>query len=119
MLRDVPSDCTVVGIPGRIVYRSGVRVNPLEHGSLPDSEAVVIRSLLDRIESLEQQVKSLLPQASVSLTSVPNSHNFHSVSEALNQASNVALAEKTQLITTPSCKLKDKAIQEFFDGTGI
>ncbi|MEG4044046.1 serine O-acetyltransferase [Microcoleus sp. Pol17_C1] len=119
VLRDVPSDCTVVGIPGRIVYRSGVRVNPLEHGSLPDSEAAVIRSLLDRIESLEQQVKSLLPQASVSLTSVPNSHNFQSVSEALNQASNVALAEKTQLAATPSCKLKDKAIQEFFDGSGI
>jgi serine O-acetyltransferase len=28
VLRDVPSDCTVVGVPGRIVYRSGVRVNP-------------------------------------------------------------------------------------------
>lgn len=119
VLRDVPSDCTVVGIPGRIVYRSGVRVNPLEHGSLPDSEAVVIRSLLDRIESLEQQVKSLVNQPSVSLTSVSNAHNFYSVSEALNQASNVALAEKTQLITIPSCQLKDQAIQEFFDGSGI
>jgi len=119
VLRDVPSDCTVVGIPGRIVYRSGVRVNPLEHGSLPDSEAVVIRSLLDRIESLEQQVKSLVNQPSVSLTSVANSHNFYSVSEALNQASNVALAEKTQLIATPSCQLQDQAILEFFDGTGI
>ncbi|MEG3847328.1 serine O-acetyltransferase [Microcoleus sp. herbarium19] len=119
VLRDVPSDCTVVGIPGRIVYRSGVRVNPLEHGSLPDSEAVVIRSLLDRIESLEQQVKSLIPQPSVSLTSDPNSHNFHSVSFALNQASSAATAEKTQLVTTPSCNLKDKAIQEFFDGSGI
>ncbi len=119
VLRDVPSDCTVVGIPGRIVYRSGVRVNPLEHGSLPDSEAVVIRSLLDRIESLEQQVKSLISQPSVSLTSDPNSHKFYSVSEALSQASNVATAEKTQLVTTPSCQLKDKAIQEFFDGSGI
>lgn len=28
VLRDVPSNCTVVGIPGRIVYRSGVRVDP-------------------------------------------------------------------------------------------
>ncbi|NJL82010.1 MAG: serine O-acetyltransferase [Chloroflexaceae bacterium] len=57
VLRDVPSDCTVVGIPGRIIYRSGVRVDPLEHGNLPDSEATVIRALLDRIESLEQQVQ--------------------------------------------------------------
>ncbi len=119
VLRDVPSDCTVVGIPGRIVYRSGVRVNPLEHGSLPDSEAVVIRSLVDRIESLEQQIKTLQTQQPISLTSDPNSHNFHLVSEALNQARNVAVAEKIQLAVTNTCQLKDKVIQEFFDGTGI
>lgn len=59
VLKDVPSDCTVVGVPGRVVYRSGVKVNPLEHGSLPDSEALVIRALVDRIDSLEQQVESL------------------------------------------------------------
>jgi serine O-acetyltransferase len=93
-----------------------VRVNPLEHGSLPDSEAVVIRSLLDRIESLEQQVKSLLPQASVSLTSVPNSP---SAFPTLNKTSNVAVAEKTELAVGTTCQLKDKAIQEFFDGSGI
>jgi len=59
VLRDVPSDCTVVGIPGRVIYRSGVKVDPLEHGNLPDSEAAVIRTLVDRIESLEQEVKQL------------------------------------------------------------
>jgi len=59
VLRDVPSECTVVGIPGRIVYRSGAKVNPLEHGNLPDSEATVIRSLIDRIESLEQEITKL------------------------------------------------------------
>ncbi|MBE9222498.1 serine O-acetyltransferase [Cyanobacterium stanieri LEGE 03274] len=59
VLRDVPSECTVVGIPGRIVYRSGVKVNPLEHGNLPDSEATVIRGLIDRIESLEQEIMQL------------------------------------------------------------
>jgi serine O-acetyltransferase len=53
VLQDVPSDCTVVGVPGRIVYRSGVKVNPLAHGNLPDSEASVIRTLIDRIENLE------------------------------------------------------------------
>ncbi|MGY6528741.1 MAG: serine O-acetyltransferase [Cyanobacterium sp.] len=59
VLRDVPSECTVVGIPGRIVYRSGAKVNPLEHGNLPDSEATVIRTLIDRIESLEQEITEL------------------------------------------------------------
>ncbi|HHP7245721.1 MAG TPA: serine O-acetyltransferase, partial [Elainellaceae cyanobacterium] len=59
VLRDVPSDCTVVGVPGRIVYRSGERVDPLEHGRLPDSEAQVIRTLVDRIESLERELENL------------------------------------------------------------
>lgn len=59
VLRDVPSNCTVVGIPGRIVYRSGVRVDPLDHSNLPDSEAIVIRTLVDRIEALEKQVLQL------------------------------------------------------------
>ena len=59
LLRDVPSNCTVVGIPGKIVYQSGVRVNPLEHGNLPDSEAKVIRLLLDRIDLLEKQFQLL------------------------------------------------------------
>ncbi len=59
VLRDVPSECTVVGIPGRVINRSGVKINPLEHGNLPDSEATVIRTLLDRIEKLEEEVRML------------------------------------------------------------
>ncbi|MEM7759339.1 MAG: serine O-acetyltransferase [Cyanobacteria bacterium P01_G01_bin.67] len=58
VLRDVPNDCTVVGVPGRIVTRTGHGC-PLEHGQLPDPEAKVIRSLLDRIESLEQKIQNL------------------------------------------------------------
>ena len=57
VLKDVPPNCTVVGIPGRVVDRSGVKVNPLEHGSLPDSEAKVMRALFNRINSLEEQVQ--------------------------------------------------------------
>ncbi|HAG85618.1 MAG TPA: serine O-acetyltransferase [Cyanobacteria bacterium UBA11162] len=103
VLRDVPSDCTVVGVPGRIVYRSGVRVNPLEHGSLPDSEATVIRALLDRIETLEQQVEALMN----------------------NQSSKPSLSEsqidflEACASATQSCSLRDKTIQQFLDGSGI
>jgi serine O-acetyltransferase len=60
VLRDVPPDATVVGIPGRIITpKSSNRISPLEHGKLPDIEADVIRSLLSRIEQLEQQVQTL------------------------------------------------------------
>jgi serine O-acetyltransferase len=93
VLRDVPSDCTVVGIPGRIIYKSGVRVNPLEHGSLPDSEAEVIRVLLDRIEALESKMQQLAPNQLVAM------------GVAVEQAAN--------------CPLQDKAIRQFLDGSGI
>lgn len=65
VLKDVPSDCTVVGIPGRIVFRSGVKVDPLDHSNLPDSEAKVIRTLLDRIEKLEAEVTQLKQRQSL------------------------------------------------------
>lgn len=60
VLRDVPEDCTVVGVPGRIVSRSGYGC-PLEHGLIPDPDIKTLRSLLDRIETLEQQIQNLSP----------------------------------------------------------
>ncbi|MEB3884237.1 serine O-acetyltransferase [Lyngbya sp. CCY1209] len=57
VLQDVPDDCTVVGVPGRIICRTGCGC-PLEHGKLPDVEAQLIRTLIDRIERLEQQLDS-------------------------------------------------------------
>jgi serine O-acetyltransferase len=97
VLRDVPSDCTVVGIPGRVVYRSGVKVNPLEHGNLPDSEANVIRVLVDRIESLEQEVQQL-----------KKSHHD-------NQALVATVLSESESAET--CQLRDKAIREFLEGS--
>ncbi|MGC9527522.1 MAG: serine O-acetyltransferase [Limnospira sp.] len=57
VLQDVPDDCTVVGVPGRIICRADCGC-PLEHGKLPDVEAQLIRTLIDRIERLEQQLDS-------------------------------------------------------------
>jgi serine O-acetyltransferase len=108
VLRDVPSDCTVVGVPGRIVYRSGVRVNPLEHGSLPDSEAEVIRALVDRIESLEQQVQQLVPRPSV----------LQPVVVGAAEDANVMEGQQSDR-TIPSCRIQDKVIQQYLDGAGI
>ncbi|WP_319423155.1 serine O-acetyltransferase [Pleurocapsa sp. FMAR1] len=100
VLKDVPSNCTVVGIPGRIVYRSGVKVDPLEHGNLPDSEAAVIRTLVDRIESLEQQVKQLRKSESESKSLVA------AVLSESNELENCSKVNN-------SCLLRDKEIREF------
>ncbi|MEO0685001.1 MAG: serine O-acetyltransferase, partial [Cyanobacteria bacterium J06649_11] len=112
VLRDVPSDCTVVGVPGRIVYRSGVKVNPLEHGSLPDAEAQAIRALVDRIEQLEEQIENLQEeQQSVSETVASVAFKGNHIA---NNVSETHLREhQTQ------CRLEDKAIDEFLDGSGI
>ena len=59
LLRDVEPDSTVVGIPGRVIHQSGVRVDPLAHSALPDAEAKVIRNLMERIDSLENEVLRL------------------------------------------------------------
>jgi len=56
LLRDVSANSTVVGIPGRVIHQSGVRVDPLAHSALPDSEALVIRNLMERIDSLEGEL---------------------------------------------------------------
>ncbi|MDJ0631627.1 MAG: serine O-acetyltransferase [Xenococcaceae cyanobacterium MO_188.B29] len=104
VLRDVPADCTVVGVPGRVVYRSGVRVNPLAHGNLPDSEANVIRALIDRIESLENEVKYLRKSHSQ-----PDSLVAVTPSESGNQEFDHDLSD--------SCLLSDREIREFLEGS--
>lgn len=59
VLRDVEPDSTVVGIPGRVIHQSGVRIDPLAHSQLPDAEANVIRNLMERIDVLENQIMNL------------------------------------------------------------
>ena len=59
VVRDVEQNCTVVGIPGRVIHQSGVRINPLAHSALPDAEANVIRNLMERIDELENTVVNL------------------------------------------------------------
>ena len=59
VVHDVDADCTVVGIPGRVIHQSGVRINPLAHSALPDAEANVIRNLMERIDELENTVSNL------------------------------------------------------------
>ena len=59
VVRNVEEDCTVVGVPGRVIHQSGARINPLAHSALPDTEANVIRNLMDRIDELENTVSNL------------------------------------------------------------
>jgi serine O-acetyltransferase len=84
------------------LYRAGERVGPLEHGSLPDTEAEVIRALVDRIESLEQQVQKLQTEQTCN---------------AIVQGVETPAADGVDLPL--SCHLEDKVIRQFLYGAGI
>ena len=63
VVKEVPPNSTVVGIPGRVVMaqedtKNEVRPD-LEHGKLPDPEAKAISCLFDQIRALERKVKEL------------------------------------------------------------
>jgi serine O-acetyltransferase len=55
VVNDVPPNCTVVGIPGRIVVREGQRVETvdLHHEDLPDPVVEMFRCLQRRIDRLD------------------------------------------------------------------
>jgi serine O-acetyltransferase len=57
VLKDVPTACTVVGVPGRNICRKPDELCLLDRE--PDTEAEVIRTLLVRIERLEQDIQRL------------------------------------------------------------
>lgn len=56
VVKNVPPDSTVVGVPGRVVHRQGQQA-PLEHNRVPDPEGELLKSLLQRIEMLEHDLK--------------------------------------------------------------
>ncbi len=60
VVKPVPSDAVVVGIPGEVVKRKEVRavgVGPdLEHGELPDVVGETLESLIKRVQALENRL---------------------------------------------------------------
>jgi serine O-acetyltransferase len=62
VIKEVPPNSSVVGVPGRVVFSEGpsgrLRAD-LEHGKLPDPQAKAISCLFDQVVSLEKKVKEL------------------------------------------------------------
>lgn len=70
VVEPVPSGATVVGVPGRIVRMNGRRLGEqpldiLDHGRLPDPVIETLRCLVDRVETLEKQIRSLTKTTSI------------------------------------------------------
>ncbi len=61
VIHNVPPYSTVVGVPGRVVARRGVRVRDadLDHGDLPDPIGRALDLMALRVERLEAEVEAL------------------------------------------------------------
>ena len=90
VVKNVEANSTVVGIPGRIVHQSGVKINPLAHSALPDTEANVLRNLMERIDQLESDILGLQ-----------------------DLVQNINIRKKEDIIIGESQSLRDKEIIEF------
>jgi len=74
VLRSVPPNCTVVGVPGKIVVRGSKKVADaqisevdLRHNELPDPVADMLLSLQLQIQRLERRIEELEAKEDVSL----------------------------------------------------
>jgi serine O-acetyltransferase len=62
VVREVPPNSVVVGVPGRVTYRDGQRVTgeiDLNQTDLPDPVAKAIEQLMERLRLLEAEVETL------------------------------------------------------------
>lgn len=57
VLREVPPNSTVVGIPGKVVKRDGVRVNRLDHANLPDPVMDICKQMQQQIDELRMELE--------------------------------------------------------------
>ena len=62
VLQDVPPNCTVVGVPGRVTVCSGERISPIDlhHENLPDPVLDMFNTIERRLDRLEQKLEAAI-----------------------------------------------------------
>ena len=108
VLKDVPANSTVVGIPARIVLHEGRKISErdqLNHNLMPDPEADAINCLMTKIKELEAAIRVLSKET-----------NSKGVEKILDQQSMPKLSEENG-----SQPKKDtmQNIDDFIHGMGI
>src|SRR6266545_4023665 len=60
VVREVPENSVVVGVPGRVTFRDGARLGiDLNQSDLPDPLARTLEQMVERIHALEADIESL------------------------------------------------------------
>ncbi|PWB76649.1 MAG: serine O-acetyltransferase [Candidatus Methylomirabilota bacterium] len=81
VVKEVPPNCLVVGVPGQVIYRDGKRVSPsidLEMTDLPNPAEKAIRCVLERLQELEKEVETLKKESAASHGSYAPPSRYHS-----------------------------------------
>lgn len=114
VLKDVPDNSVVVGVPGRIIYRDGQRIRKEE---VPDIEAEAIKSLKEHILKLEGQLSCLLKLASSSAEQLGNSGSDLSLQTFLSQVK----SHQAELRSPPAGNsgMAADPVDVFLHGAGI
>lgn len=100
VLRDVPPDSIVVGVPGRVIYHQGRRVDE----KVPDIEAEALKSMKLRIDELERRLESVLKAKAVQSAET-------TISEAV-------VADKEAIASALESEIEDP-VEVFLHGAGI
>jgi len=59
VLKPVPPEATAVGVPARVIALSGKKVEPLEHGQIPDPVSRQFHSVGERLAQMERRLREL------------------------------------------------------------
>jgi serine O-acetyltransferase len=61
VVREVPPNAVVVGVPGRVTYKDGQRVGDIDlnQTDLPDPVTKALEQLVERIRTLEAELETL------------------------------------------------------------
>ncbi len=61
VVKEVPPNSVVIGVPGRVIYRDGKKVSDMDFDwtNLPDPVAQAMQCLLDRMHELEKELEEL------------------------------------------------------------
>jgi serine O-acetyltransferase len=109
VVKEVPENSSVVGIPGRVVMQEEKKVEKarpdLEHGKMPDPEAKAISCLFDQIRALEKKVEDLTGRLEKA-ESKPAAKRSTAKSVAVKDATKVTAKKTAEKATTKKTATK-------------
>ncbi|HSD51645.1 MAG TPA: hypothetical protein VLG48_09575, partial [Candidatus Methylomirabilis sp.] len=93
VVKEVPPNSVVVGVPGRVTHRDGRKVEQkidLNMTDLPDPVARTLQSLMERVAELErtiEELRALLPTATLAGTGERSRHQLGDLEGIARRAS--------------------------------